>query len=87
MKKLTAMFVLAFLTQGATADINSNYTNLAVLVAETGAVSWSAEKIMHVEHTEKQLDARMSEVNEKLSSVLQERFNNMLEKKMEIVEE
>lgn len=79
MKKLNLLFALLLLAQGAAAEkINPNYTNLAVLVAETGA-SWSAEEMLNNEQTSKQLNLPTAEINNRLSDMLEQRFNTLLE--------
>ncbi|GAB3111066.1 hypothetical protein G8770_20655 [Aestuariicella hydrocarbonica] len=81
MKKLGFLIALALCAQGALANkVGSSYSNVAVLVAETGASSsWATTEIVNAELNSQKMEKTLDEANEKLASKMEERFNLMLE--------
>ncbi|NHN38790.1 hypothetical protein G8764_15885 [Pseudomaricurvus alcaniphilus] len=81
MKKLGVLLAMAFLAQGAAADkAGYGFTNLAVLVAETGASSsWVTHEFTTEQKVAAKLDQHVRDVNEQLSRKLEQRFSAQLE--------
>lgn len=81
MKKLGFLIALALCSQGAlAAKVGSSYSNVAVLVAETGASSsWATQEIMTAEQNAQKMEDTLHEANEKLAAQMEQRFNSMLE--------
>ncbi|MYM63731.1 hypothetical protein [Pseudomaricurvus sp. HS19] len=81
MKQIGFLFALALLANSAAgSEVGSSYSNVAVLVAETGASSsWATQEIMTAELNAQKLEKTMEEANQKLASEMEARFNKMLE--------
>ena len=81
MKKLGFLLALAVFAQGAMANkVGSSYSNVAVLVAETGASSsWATKEMIVAEQNAQKLEKTLEEANAKLASKMEQRFNRMLE--------
>ncbi|NIB39535.1 hypothetical protein HBA55_08055 [Pseudomaricurvus alkylphenolicus] len=81
MKKLGFLLALALFANGAMANkVGSSYSNVAVIVAETGASSsWATKEIMLAEQNAQKMEETLEAANEKLASKLEQRFNRMLE--------
>ncbi len=85
MKKLGVLLALAVAAQGAMASkVGSSYSNVAVLVAETGASSsWATQEILTAEQNAQKLEKTLAEANAKLASQMEDRFNAYLEASLE----
>jgi len=81
MKKLGFLLALAVFAQGAMANkVGSSYSNVAVLVAETGASSsWATQEMITAEQNALKLEQTLEDANAKLASKMEQRFNLMLE--------
>jgi alpha-acetolactate decarboxylase len=81
MKHYGFLFALALLANSAAgSEVGSSYSNVAVLVAETGASSsWATKEILTAEQNAQKLEKTMDAANEKLALKLEARFNRMLE--------
>lgn len=81
MKKLGFLIALALCSHGAlAAKVGSSYSNVAVIVAETGASSsWATQEIMTAEQNAQKLEDTLDAANEKLAAQLEQRFNAMLQ--------
>ncbi len=85
MKKLGLMIAAALLAQSVAAnEVGSSYSNVAVLVAETGASSsWATKDILIAEQNAQKMEDTLEQANEKLASKLEERFNQVLQVSLE----
>lgn len=85
MKRTGFLFALALLANSAAgSEVGSSYSNVAVLVAETGASSsWATKEIITAEQNAQKLEDTMAEANDKLAAKLEKRFNRMLEASLE----
>lgn len=81
MKKLGFLIALALCSQGAlAAKVGSSYSNVAVIVAETGASSsWATQEIMTAEQNAQKMEDTLDAANAKLAAKMEQRFNAMLE--------
>lgn len=81
MKKLGFLLALVVFAQGALANkVGSSYSNVALLVAETGvSSSWATKEIIVAEQNAQKMEETLDEANEKLASQMEQRFNQMLE--------
>lgn len=81
MKKLGFLLALAVFAQGAMANkVGSSYSNVAVIVAETGASSsWATDQILTAEQAAQKMEKTLEDANDKLASRMEERFNAVLE--------
>ena len=81
MKKLGFLIALALCSQGAlAAKVGSSYSNVAVIVAETGASSsWATQEIMTAEQNAQKMEDTLDAANAKLAAKMEQRFNAMLQ--------
>jgi hypothetical protein len=81
MKKLGFLIALALCSHGAlAAKVGSSYSNVAVIVAETGASSsWATQEIMTAEQNAQQMENTLDAANKKLAEKMEQRFNALLQ--------
>jgi len=81
MKKHGFLLALAVFAQGAMANkVGSSYSNVEVLVAETGASSsWVTKGMIVAEQNAQKLERTLEEANAKLATKMEQRINLMLE--------
>lgn len=81
MKKLGFLIALALCSQGAlAAKVGSSYSNVAVIVAETGASSsWATQEIMTAEQNAQKMEDTLDAANAKLAAKQEQRFNALLQ--------
>jgi len=81
MQKLTLILLTTLFAQTSLASqVMPSYTNLALIVAETGAsASWAAKETLVAEKNARKMEENLKQANEKLNSQLEQRFSNMLE--------
>lgn len=81
MKKLGFLIALALCSQGAlAAKVGSSYSNVAVIVAETGASSsWATQEIMTAEQNAQKMEDTLDAANAKLAAKQEQRFNSLLQ--------
>ena len=81
MQKLTLILLTTLFAQTSlAAQVMPSYTNLALIVVETGAsASWAAKETLVAEQNARKMEEHLQQASEKLNAKLEQRFNNMLE--------
>jgi|GEM_PF-2627098 len=81
MQKLTLILLTTLFAQASLASqVMPSYSNLALIVAETGAsASWAAKETLVAEKNARKMEEHLKQANDKLNSQLELRFNRMLE--------
>lgn len=81
MQKSALILLTALFAQGALANpVAPSFTNIALIIAETGAsASWAARETLVAEQNARKIEAQLDLANATLNSQLEQRFNYLLE--------